>query len=292
VVHRRLEKAADIHRERGDDPALATTLRDLGGYWKGRGDVERACAAPNESITIADRLGDLGSAAAGHAYLGVLAAYQGDTTRARGLLERSVAVLRDRGGADETLRCLFFLATLECDAGDPAAARARYHDLMGLEPLAALPYTGGFALDGLARLAVAEGRPRLALRLAGAAAATHERLGTSAGPAYEQYLRRGLASAWRIVSKPVAEQTCQQGRDMMVAEAIAEGLRPAQPSPDAGLLSDRRVFRPARPGARGTQSLRSSRLARPKVHTRRKSRLLSAVRRTAAGDRMERAAQR
>jgi hypothetical protein len=73
-------------------------------------------------------------------------------------------VLQERGGADEVIRCVFFLACLDCDAGDSAAARARFEQLITKDPVDALPYTIGFALDGLARLAAAEGRPHRAMR--------------------------------------------------------------------------------------------------------------------------------
>ena len=223
---RRFEEAVEIFRELGDDHDLAAALRDLGGYWKGQCDPAIAAAVLGESVAIAERAGDDCAVAAARAYLGVVASYQGDTTRARALLEGSLPVLRERGGADEVIRCVFFLACLDCDAGDSTAARARFEQLVTMDLLAALPYTGGFALDGLARLAVAERQPHRAMRLAGAARAVHERVGTSAGPASDEYVESGLEPARRLLEPAVADREHLRGRALSLVDAVDEGLRP------------------------------------------------------------------
>jgi predicted ATPase/DNA-binding CsgD family transcriptional regulator len=222
----RFEEAVEIYRELGDDHALAAALRDLGGYWKGRGDPAIAHVVLEESIAIAERIGDDCAAAAATAYLGILASYKGELDRARALLERSLPVLHERGGADDLIRCVFFLACLDCDAGYSAAARARFKQLITKDVLTALPYTGGFALDGLARLAAAEGQPQRAMRMAGAARAAHERVGTSAGPAYDEYVRRGLEPTRRLLDQAVADREHQRGRALSLDDAVDEGLRP------------------------------------------------------------------
>jgi predicted ATPase/DNA-binding CsgD family transcriptional regulator len=223
---RRFEEAADICRELGDDRALAAVLRDLGGYWKGGSDPGEARAVLAESVAIAERIGDRSAVAAATVYLGIVAVYQADAAAARALLERAAVGLRECG-TDERVRCLYFQACLDCDTGDVARARARFGELISADILVAMPYSAGFALDGLARLAVVEGHPRRALRLAGAARAAHRRLGTSAGPAYDDYVRRGLEPAWRAVGVTVGEKAYQNGLAVPLFDAVAEGLRPA-----------------------------------------------------------------
>ena len=262
----RFEEAVAIQRELGDDRALAAALRDLGSYWKGKGDEAAARVVLDESIVIATRLGDPVGVAAAEAYLGILAVYAGDLDRARLLLERSLAVLATGGGADEALRCAFFLACLECDAGDAAAARARFGALMAADPLGALPYSAGFALDGFARLAAVEAQPHRTLRLAGAAGAAHERLGTSAGPADDDYVRRGVEPARRQLGDAAADRAMARGRALAFADAVAEGLRPA-PTGTAGLLSAREaeVLRLAAEGLSDAQIAGSLHLSRRTV---------------------------
>jgi non-specific serine/threonine protein kinase len=270
----RFEEAVEIYRELGDEQALAAALRDLGGYWKGHGDPAIAEAVLMESLAIAERIGDDCQAAAATAYLGVVASYQDELNRARALLERSLPVLRERGGTDETIRCVFFLACLDCDADDSAAARATFERLITHDLLTALPYTGGFALDGLARLAAVEGQPHRAMRVAGAARAAHERVGTSAGPAYDAYVRRGLEPARRLLPPAVAAREHQRGRALSLFDAVDEGLRPPPgrratdgPADLAGGLSTReaQVLRLAADGLADAEIAKALHLSRRTV---------------------------
>ena len=237
----RFEEAVAIFRELGDTANLATTLRDLGGYWKGRGDADVANAVLQESAALAGQIGDDYAVAAATAYLGVVAAYDGDVDEARAQLDRALPVLRERGGTDEVARCDFFLGCLDCDTGDAAAARARFEQLITLDLIAALPYVAGFGLDGLARLAAAEGQPHRALRLAGAAEATHRRAGTSAGPAYDRYVAGGVDRARQLLDPAAQHRAYERGRAMTLAEAVAEGLRPSPHGAgvEGGVLSAR-----------------------------------------------------
>jgi DNA-binding CsgD family transcriptional regulator len=232
-----------LYRHLGDDHGLAAVLRDLGGYWKGHGDGTEARACLEESMAVAERTGDAAVVAGAASYLGTVAAYADDRTLARHWLEQCLRVLPLQGGSDEATRSEFFLACLDCDDGDTRSARARLTRLMALEEVQSLPYTAGFALDGVARLAGAEGQPAKAMRLAGAAAARHEALGTSAGPAYDAFVHRGLSWARAVLGPERADRAEAQGRQLTMADAVAEGLRPAQPTlaarPDLAGLSER-----------------------------------------------------
>jgi predicted ATPase/DNA-binding CsgD family transcriptional regulator len=239
----RFEEAAAIYRELGDERRLAVVLRDLGGYWKGAGDAERARSVLEESLALSREAKDAFGIGAAKAYLGVVAAYEGEHEEARSLLEEALALLRETGGPDELMRCLGFLGCLECDMGDPDAARARFGEMMGPDVLAALPYAAGFGLDGLARLAAAEGEATRALRLAGAAAAVHERIGTSAGPAFDDYVRRGLAPAWSALGEEDGEAAYREGRAMTLEGAMARAVEEDSSPPEdpSGLLRPREV---------------------------------------------------
>jgi non-specific serine/threonine protein kinase len=226
------EQAAEIYRGLGDEWALGEVLRDLGGYWKGQGDLARGQAVLEESAATAERVGNPLGAAAAHCYLGIVHAYAGHLREAHDLLTAAYAVLEGRAGADESLRTLFFIGCVECDSGDPASARPRFEELMERHAIAGLPYAAPFCLDGLARLAVAEGQPHRALRVAGAAAALHRRHGTSAGPAYDRYVRRGIEPAIEALGPAAAERALAQGAVLPFEAAVAEGLRRPSPVPE------------------------------------------------------------
>jgi DNA-binding NarL/FixJ family response regulator len=118
---------------------------------------------------------------------------------------------------------------------------------MALESVRSLPYTAGFALDGMARLAVAEGNPTKALRMAGAARAAHTALGTSAGPSYDAFIHSGLQPAVARLGPAAAERARAEGARLSVADAFAEGLSPADGSARRADASGRRVDASGRP---------------------------------------------
>ena len=237
VARQRFEQAAELYRQLGDDAGLAATLRDLGCYWKGYGDFDRARAVLTECIAVGEALGDTAIVAGAASYLGIVAAYQGDASTARPLFEQCLATLPIEEGSDEATRSMFFLACLDCDAGDAASARTRLQTLLALETMQSLPYTAGFALDGLARLAQAEHQPTRALRLAGAARSAHQALGTSAGPAYDEFIHCGLKPAAAWLGPARAERARDDGGRLPALDAMLEGLDP--PEPPDGPLSGR-----------------------------------------------------
>jgi non-specific serine/threonine protein kinase len=232
-ARQRFEQAAVLYRQLGDDAGLAATLRDLGCYWKGYGEFDRARAVLGECIALGEAVGDAAVVAGAASYLGIVAAYQGDSSNARVLLERCLAVLPIEHGSDEASRSMYFLACLDCDAGDVVSARSRLEILLALESVQSLPYTAGFAIDGLARLAVAEGEPTRALRLAGAAQSAHRSLGTSAGPAYDEFIHSGLKPAVARLGPAAADRARADGAQLSAMDALVEGLTPSTRGRDA-----------------------------------------------------------
>jgi predicted ATPase/DNA-binding CsgD family transcriptional regulator len=239
----RFEEAIDIYRELGDRRRLAIALKDLGGYWKGRSGTEEARSVLSESLTLCRETGDELGIGAAKGYLGIMATYAGEIDAARSYLEDALFLLRARGGTDEIMRCIGFLAHLACDTDDPATARARFRELASLDPLTTVPYTAGFVLQGVARLAVVEKNPELSLKLAGAAASTHERIGTSAGPAYDAYVGRGLEPAWSVLGREAGEAAFQEGRTWTFEEAMARVMEGESSPPEdpSGVLRPREI---------------------------------------------------
>jgi DNA-binding NarL/FixJ family response regulator len=74
--------------------------------------------------------------------------------------------------------------------------------------------------------------------VAGTAAALHRRHGTSAGPAYDDYVRRGIEPAIAALGPVAADRALAQGAVLPFDAAVAEGLRRplAVPEPRDGEL--------------------------------------------------------
>jgi DNA-binding CsgD family transcriptional regulator len=249
-------EAVTIYRRCGEQARLARAARDLGAQCNSVGDAGRAWQLLNESVTLARRRGDAATAGVSLAYLGIVASYQDKRTEARALLEEALVLLSGEGSDDEVIRAQFFLACLECDDGNPVAARARFAALVnGRQLIATLPYAAPFALDGLARLAAVENRYDDALGVYGAATAAHQRLGTSAGAGYARYRHRGLDAA-RDSCGTHAAALIDSGRRWSLPQAVELGLTTNQPRAEPLHSRQLDVLRLAEAGLADTQIAR------------------------------------
>jgi DNA-binding NarL/FixJ family response regulator len=79
-------------------------------------------------------------------------------------------------------------------------------------------------LEGFARLAAAEDQPERALRLAGAAAALREAMGTPLPPFWAADLERSLEPARQALSAEAWAAAWAAGRAMPLAHAVTEAL--------------------------------------------------------------------
>jgi predicted ATPase/DNA-binding XRE family transcriptional regulator len=186
------------------------------------GDYARASAASRESLALSHRLNDRKRAADALANLGYVALQQGKQADARDLFQRSLATNRELGNRQGIADSLSFLALTAFRANDLDAARrmneeslaiwaalddrqatvwartrlalvlleqgayaAAYRELMeSLITARELDFRLGYSwsFDGLAHVASRHGAPRLAARLAAAAASVRESAGIRLSP--------------------------------------------------------------------------------------------------------------
>ena len=220
-----LEESVDIYRELGDGPLATAALSELGYLSAEAGDWETARPSLEESLRIARQLGDEHGIALTRSYLGIMSVLRGEHDPACAHLEESLEVLRRVGKLPEVKVCSFYRGLLACDEGDYATARALFAETVEDAPLLQLyRYAVPWVLQGYAKLAIGEGQPARALRLAGAANALHRALGQSVGPASKAYFRRGLEPAWRTLGKKEVEAAYKEGRAMTFDEALAYAI--------------------------------------------------------------------
>jgi ATP/maltotriose-dependent transcriptional regulator MalT len=207
----------------GEERRTATVLREIGRLSIEVGDWERARSFLEQSLRLEQQSRNEHGIAMARTFLGMLALLTGERSLARAHLEESLGVLRALGGTYEVKKCLFFLGQLSCDEGDYAAARARFTEIMegGTQQYRwAVPCV----LESYARLATEEGRPERALRLGGAAAMLYPAVGTTLGPAYQAYLKRGWAPAWQALSEEEGAAAFENGKAMTMEEALTYAL--------------------------------------------------------------------
>ncbi len=84
------------------------------------------------------------------------------------------------------------------------------------------------SLEGVAALAVAEGHPVRALRLAGAAAAARRAVGRAQSTVDRDAVERRLARARRALPQEAAASAWREGEAMPLEAALADALDGAQ----------------------------------------------------------------
>jgi predicted ATPase/two-component SAPR family response regulator len=221
VAHSRLEEGLKIYRELGDGPRTAAVLRELGHLGARVGDWEAARSALEESLILERRSGNEHGIAVTRNLLGHLALLRGEYEPARAHLEESLGILRRLGDKFYLNTCSYFLGLLACEQGEYAEARDRFAEVvLEGDPFRWYRYTGPFVLQAYARLAAGEGHPKRALRLAGAADALRQTIGTSLGPTFQAYFRRGLEPAWKALSGEGGKVAWEEGRAMTLEEAV------------------------------------------------------------------------
>jgi predicted ATPase/DNA-binding SARP family transcriptional activator len=220
-------EALAIWRELGDEHGLAVAQNVLGLALYDQGDYAGAHALFEESLTLRRALGDRHGVAYALGNLGLVAHVQGDLPVARALYEECLAILRELGDRGHVATALSNLASVAYDQGDYVAARRLYAD--GLTIWWELDARQGvaYALEGFAGVAVAEGQLERAVRLAGAAAALRQALGSPLAPADRDRLQDQLEHARRALDETAYDTAWSAGHHMALEDAVHQALHEA-----------------------------------------------------------------
>jgi predicted ATPase/DNA-binding CsgD family transcriptional regulator len=216
-------------RAAGDLAGEATVLYYRGratamlGDPAGRADIERALELQIEA-------GDDTGVAAALWLGGAMAIFGEDHRLARERLERCVALCEARGLPAIEARARQLLGMAELELGDLPRARAAL--AKGVPAVVDLGdrFAIAVGLSVLAGLAAGTGRPRAALRLAGAAAAYEETNQTYRPQNVRRVLDTWLAPARAAVGAAAAKLS-EEGRGLTLVQAVALGLDDAPEDP-------------------------------------------------------------
>jgi non-specific serine/threonine protein kinase len=206
--------------------------RLIGGDLTGRADIERALELQTEA-------GEGAGLAAALWLGGAAATVEDEFAAAVERLERCVALSETLGLPSIEARARQLLGVARLELADLAGARAALVKgapaIVDIGDRFAIP----IGLSALAGLAAKEGRPRAALRLAGAAAAYEEVNQTYRPPMIRMQLEAWLAPA-RATVGAAAAKLFDKGRGLTLDDAIALGLDdepddPSRAGPSAAL---------------------------------------------------------
>jgi predicted ATPase/DNA-binding XRE family transcriptional regulator len=217
------EEAMNVYEEMGHKKGESASLRELGFVAYEQGDYERAVLLHEQSLALARKFATTFSIAWSLRALGDAVRGQGDLRRARALLEESLALSRSKEHAWGIARTLASLGNVEYEAGEYARASRLYEESLELGGRRmGLKHTILVCLEGLARVAVAQGRMERAARLCGAAAALREDKGWPLPPAKRAEHDRTVAAAHAALGEAAFTAAWARGHALPLEEAIEE----------------------------------------------------------------------
>jgi predicted ATPase/DNA-binding CsgD family transcriptional regulator len=257
------ESSLAIRRALGDPAGLLASLSSLGAVASQQGDLARAEGHFTEALAIQEAIGDNVGIAESTNSLANLAHERGDLARARALYERTLELQhsRVRYRPDIVLHNLGIVAQ---EQGDLASAKRHFQDSVAIkrslgdthglafslaklaEVLASMhdAVTAhrllcesltlqrdlgdrpamAFVLDRFAVAAAARDRPLYALRIAAAAEALREAIGSPLSPAAREHHERWLAPIRAQLRPEGAAAAWQAGLGLSLEQIIAEVL--------------------------------------------------------------------
>jgi predicted ATPase/DNA-binding XRE family transcriptional regulator len=217
------EGAMGVYGEMGHRKGVGASLRELGLVAYEQGDFERAVRLHERSLAFAREFATAFGVAWSLRALADAVRGQGDLERARMLLEESLGLSRGEH-AWNTASTLASLGNVECEAGEWARASRLYEESLGLGRRTGQNHTILTCLEGLARVAVAQGRMQRAARLRGAAAALREDRGWPLPPAKHVEHERTTAAAREALGEEAFEAAWAEGYAIPLEDAITVAL--------------------------------------------------------------------
>jgi non-specific serine/threonine protein kinase len=232
-------EAVELARVSADDWIVADALNNLGVASRSAGDLEGSQAALEESLAIRRRIGDLEGVTAGLNGLALNALAEDDFDRAEALFREAFAVSERRGDLFYEAAKRIVFAYVAFGRGD--YGRATVLSVLALDACRENGYRqfSAYALETLAGVAAAEGRPRQAARLLGTAVAISERIGRSRGARSSSVVydweasavKRVLECSRRELGARAWEVAVQEGRSLEPDEALAAAVEWTAPAP-------------------------------------------------------------
>jgi predicted ATPase/predicted Ser/Thr protein kinase len=231
------EESLALWRELGDSLAVARALSNLAGVVNLQEDYARAHSLYEESLLIFAELGDKTGVAWTLNHQGDVARDRGEVIAARILYEQSLVTFREHKDLWGIAGSLGDLGNLAREQGEYGRADTLFRE--SIEIFRTLEHKRGIArlLEAFALSAAAQSEAERALRLAGAAAALRQSIGTPLTAAEQGKLEKGLDSARQALTTTAARTAWLEGWVMPVEKAVEDVLRV-----------------PPTPGVRGTQA--------------------------------------
>jgi predicted ATPase len=211
----------------GDPSGRADALTTLACVAIDQGDGARARPFAEESLSLRRAQGDTWAIGVSLNNLGCLASAEGDKLQARDYFTQYLELSRALGDTRGVARSLYNLGEVVYSLGDVGEAHVLMAEALTL--LQSLGLRDGVILgiEGIAYAEAAEGRPRQAVRLLGAASALRAKLHDPIRPSQRAEYDQVVAALHDTLGIEAFEAAWAEGASLSFDEAIAASLDPA-----------------------------------------------------------------
>jgi non-specific serine/threonine protein kinase len=224
-----LEQASVINHRLGHHMREAMNLALVAQVLFESGDFVRAEELNNQSYASLQAAGPGWGTVLTVCMLGRLAAIRGDHFEARQHFEASVGLGRQLGISRGVVWSLYYLAQHALAQGDAQRSRGHFSESLRLAHQTGDVLATAHCIEGFAE-ALAVTQPGRALRLAEAAAALREAVGSTASPMDWQRLRRWVEIAERRIGAQGASRARAEARALKLDQAVAYALSADEPT--------------------------------------------------------------
>jgi tetratricopeptide (TPR) repeat protein len=221
-----LEESLTVFEGMADPGGTAEALVGLGDVARDRADIEETIAFSERSLAASRRLGDALRIGFALHNLAVAAWQQGDHARAERLL---VEALESDRLPHWTIGVLITRGFVALDQAEYARAEQALGESLRLLREGHGVNRAAAGLEGMAAVAVGQGRMERAARLFGAAGTLRRRIGTPITPLHRAVYDRYLGAARAAIGQEQLEKLWDEGGTMMLEEAMAYALGEQEP---------------------------------------------------------------
>jgi predicted ATPase/class 3 adenylate cyclase len=222
TARRAVEEGVPLARSSGESASLSELLQTGGSIAVCEGKVEKARDLLEEAWAIQRKDGDFGSVPW---MLAGLALLRGDPADAQAKAEEHIALSESMGGIwfvrSHTVEMLARAYILQEDL---SAARALLHSVVAALTESGVKLCRAHALEGFARLALAQDQPERAVRMLAGSFAIQEALGMTVLPIERLLLDQTVEAARATVDVATFARAWEEGMATSAEEAIAFAL--------------------------------------------------------------------
>ncbi len=194
---------------------------------------QRIHAMLREGLELAEELGDSWGAASIRGLSGWIASSEGKLEEARSLVEECLRFYRQGGDREITGQYLTILGEIETDSGDYKTAQSLFEESMTIgQELGDKRETTPLTLEGMARLAIAQGDFPWAVRLLAASARWREELQIPLPPRERSDIERLVDISRLSLGEKIFSAVWDDGRTLSVEDAWSARHRPLPTMPD------------------------------------------------------------